>query len=91
MPTQDQQQYHFKLSDVRYLCYTHTHTHATKRYTFIIGLKNNYHHQQSCQQISIQTKLFQNVAFPEALETFSNSPPLKLLPDALHGHLSPVC
>ncbi len=25
MPTQDQQQYHFKLSDARCLCYTQTH------------------------------------------------------------------
>ncbi len=39
---------------MRCICYTHTHTHthATKRYTFIIGLKHNYHHRQSCPQIS---------------------------------------
>ncbi len=43
-----------------------------KRYTFITGLKHKYHHRQSCPQISIQTKLCQNAAFPEALGTFSN-------------------
>ncbi len=95
MPAQDQQQYHFKLSDVRSLTHAisaiHTQTHTTKRYTFIIGLKHNYHHRQSCPQISVQTKLFQNAAFPEALGTFSNSPPLQLLPEALHGQLSPAC
>ncbi len=73
--------------------HTHTHTHDNKRYTFIIGLKHNYHRRQSCPQISTQTKLFQNAAFPEALGTFSKpapAPPLQLLPDALHGQLSPV-
>ncbi len=78
MPTQDQHQYHFKLSDMRTLTCAvsaiHTHTHATKRSTFIIGLKHNYHHRQSSPQISIQTKLCQNAAFLEALGTFSNSP-----------------
>ncbi len=29
MPTQDQHQYHFKLSDECCLCYTQTHTHAS--------------------------------------------------------------
>ncbi len=60
MLTQDQHQYHFKLSDMRSLTravsaihkhtrtHTHTHKHATKRYTFIIGFKHNYHHRQSC-------------------------------------------
>ncbi len=33
MTTQDQQQYHFKISDARCLCYTqaHTHTHTHTR------------------------------------------------------------
>ncbi len=88
MLTQDQHQYHFKLSDARCLCYTQTHTHkqtnthATKRYTFIIGLKHKYHHRQSCPQISIQTKQL----FPKHWELLV-TPPTPTSPDALHGHL----
>ncbi len=68
MPTQDQQQYHFKLSDERCLCYTHTHTHATKRYTFIIGLKHNYHHDNHAHKYQYRQNYSEMQLFPKYWE-----------------------
>ncbi len=50
--------------------YIHNH-HATKRLTFIICLKHNYHHhRQSCPQITIQTKTLPKCSFSRSIGNF---------------------
>ncbi len=87
MPTQDQHQYHFKLSDARCLSAVHTqrdthtqrhtHSHTTKRYTFIIGLKHNYHHDNHAHKYQYRQNSAKMQLFPKQK---------KLEPD-----LSPIC
>ncbi len=92
MPTQDQQGYHFKLSEARSLTSAvsaiHKHTHTLLRGKLLLYASNittttdNHAHKYQYRQNSAKMQLF-----PKHWELLV---PLQLLPEALHGQL-PFC